>query len=99
MESVDFDCTPRYAPDTVVIFSNGRACRAQVIGSVFYPAGTAPKGCPIRVDWNALELKTLYGSRWYGCESAKINSELRMVVVGFPASFEEMAAWKVCTQL
>ena len=90
MENITFDTTPRYAPDVVMTIKG----RSQVTGSRFCPAGTHPDKCPIRADWPALELRTIHGSRWYGCQKAYINSELRMVVVGFPAGFEEMAAWE-----
>jgi hypothetical protein len=95
------DITPRYVPDTMLLFSRvtGNPVRTAVTGSVFHPAGTAPKECAIRIDCNALEVRTAHGSRWYGCQKAYINSELRMVVVGFPAGFEEMAAWKVCKRI
>jgi hypothetical protein len=93
------DTTPRYTPKTVLLFANGRAVKAPVISALFHPAGTAPQGCPIRIDCNVLELRTAHGSRWYGCKHAYINSELRMVAVGFPARFEEMAAWKICPEV
>lgn len=87
------DTTPRYTPDRVML-CDGRL--HPVATAILHPAGTAPKGCPLRVDCNALELRTAHGSRWYGVESAHINSELRMIAVGFPAAFEEMRAWQVC---
>lgn len=87
------DMTPRYAPESVITVSAMR--RVAVTQSLFHSAGTAPKGCPIRIDCNVLELRTMHGSRWYGCKRAYINSELRMVVVGFPARFEEMSAWEI----
>ena len=64
-----------------------------VMGVRFHLAGSFGKDVPIRQDANCVELVTEYGSRWFGCERAYINSELRMVVVGFPAKFEEMARW------
>jgi len=85
------DLTPRYAPGWVTFATT--YTRLPVEQYLFHPAGTAPAGCPIRIDCNVLELRTQQGSRWYGCKRAYINSELRMVVVGFPARFEEMSGW------
>lgn len=98
-ERFKMDITPRYTPSHVIVVGgdSGKITGdLRVEQAIFHPAGTAPTGCPIRIDCNVLELRTHYGSRWYGCKKAYINSELRMVVVGFPARFEEMAAWEVC---
>lgn len=87
---MQLDTTPRYVPAATV-------CRAQkvpVIASSIHPAGQHPPECPLHKDTAALELKTPAGSRWYGVSDGWINSELRMVVQGFPAAFEEMAAWE-----
>lgn len=93
------DITPRYTPEVVMIVSGSKYGRLPVIEAIFYPAGAAPQGCPIRIDCNVLELHTAHGSRWYGVKKAHINSELRMVVIGFPARFEEMSAWEICHEL
>lgn len=85
------DLTPRYAPDSVIITGHGMQ---PVISSRYYPVGTHPAYCPIRHDMNVLELRTPKGSRWYGCESAHINSELRMVVIGCDKRDEVRTAWK-----
>ena len=82
------DWTPRYAPD-VVMTARGRQ---PVVGARWYPPGSH-KG-PIRSDVGALELMTAVGSRWYGAQRGAINAQLRMVIAGFPAAFEEMRAWK-----
>ena len=89
------DITPRYAPQVVMTLKG----RLPVEQSIFWPAATAPKGCPIRIDCNVLELRTAAGSRWYGVKAAHINSELRMIVTGFPARFEEMSGWEVCKRV
>jgi len=84
------DETPRYAPDVVTTLRG----RQPVIRAIAHPAGQHPTNCPLIKDCVALELVTTAGSRWYGVERAWINSELRMVVKGFNARFEEMAAWQ-----
>lgn len=95
----DLDMTPRYAPSTVLI-SNWRTDAkgpagwyAPVLQYIFHPAGTHHG--PLKPDWAALQLVTAKGDRWYGCQSAYINSELRMVVVGTPARDEVRMKWDV----
>jgi hypothetical protein len=91
----EIDRVPRYAPDKVII---ARAMKLMpVTQAKFHPAGSH-KG-PIRSDMNALELVTDAGSRWYGCERAWINSELRMVVVGFDVRDEVRRTWEVCEEI
>lgn len=85
------DLTPRYAPDTVVIMGYGQQ---PVTRATYYPVGLHPRECPIRWDMNVLELRTPKGNRYYGCESAHINSELRMVVVGCDSRDEVRMMWK-----
>ncbi len=84
------DMIPRYAPSKVVTVQG----RAPVSQYVAHPPNAHPPKCPLVPECTALELRSEVGSRWYGVERAYINSELRMVVVGFPALFEEMAAWE-----
>jgi hypothetical protein len=87
------DMTPRYAPTHVII---ARAMALlPVTRYIAHPAGTHPDS-PIKNDMMALECITAKGSRWYGCESAYINSELRMVVVGFDSRDEVRSKWEVC---
>jgi hypothetical protein len=42
---------------------------------------------------------TRHGSRWWGFERAWINSELRMVVQGFPAADELRSRWERCEEV
>lgn len=86
----EIDRIPRYAPSHVMIAGFGMV---PVSSTVFYPKGTHPKDCPLIQDIGALELKTNYGSRWWGFEDGYINSQLRMVVVGFPKSCELRSKW------
>lgn len=87
------DMTPRYAPDQVITV---RAMRLVPVTSYrVHPAGSH-NASPINNDMIAVELVTDYGSRWYGCERAHINSELRLVVIGFPSRDEVRRAWEVC---
>lgn len=88
------DTTPRYTPNHVLLFSRvtGKPVRAPVTSVIAHPPGTIPW---IRADLVCVELVTDHGSRKYGVESAHIDASLRMVVQGFPAGFEELAAWEV----
>lgn len=83
------DLTPRYAPDTVITVSG----RYPVDRAIAYPPGQHPPRCPLVPDCTALELRTRGGSRWYGCQRAYINSELRMIVVGHDRRDEVRATW------
>lgn len=93
------DLTPRYAPDRVLVFVGSagqhRAMDLPVLRYIAHPAGHHPKGCPLIAECTALELQTEFGSRWYGCERAYINSELRMVVVGTNPRDEVRMGWEV----
>jgi hypothetical protein len=98
------DMTPRYAPTHVIIAQrmklfppNARLIRRNVAvtGARVYPVGHHPIQCPIAPEYCALELRTVAGSRWYGCERAYINSELRMVVIGTPARDEVRMKWEI----
>jgi hypothetical protein len=93
----DYDLTPRYAPTEVMIVSGKRFGMAPVIGAIAHPPMAHPKGCPLIQECCALELQTEFGSRWFGCERAYINSELRMVVIGTPSRDEVRMKWSVCT--
>ena len=90
----DLDMTPRYAPDHVIIAKAMKLC--PVTQSIAYPPGTHPHS-PIKNDMTALELVTGHGSRWFGCERAYINSELRMVIVGTNPRDEVRMKWPVAT--
>jgi len=87
------DLAPRYAPEMVMI---GGYSNVPVICFRSYPAGQHPVTCPLVKDCCALELVTQHGSRWYGCERAYINSELRMVVVGTNSKDEVRRKWEFC---
>lgn len=91
----EMDRTPRYAPNTVIVARGCSAWTCPVIEHVAHPPGTHPASC-INDDMTALEMKTAEGSRWYGFERVYINSELRMVVVGFSARDEVRRNWTVC---
>ena len=92
------DRVPRYVPDRICGFSQAMLVHAKVTGCEFHPAGFHPQLCPIDPEMGALKVKTASGARWYGVECAYINSELRMVAIGFPAAFEEMAKWEKVPQ-
>ena len=96
-DGIEVDRVPRYVPEQIMMFKHkeiyGVWGVVPVTGAKFHVAGSFGSEVPVRRDANCIEVITEYGSRWFGCERAYINSELRMVVVGFPAKFEEMARW------
>jgi hypothetical protein len=92
----DLDMTPRYAPTKILFFRKGKAIFAPVIQAISHPPGNHPADCPIKTTMTALELRTEYGSRWFGCERAYINSELRMVVEGTNKLDEIRMKWPIC---
>src|SRR6267142_5565881 len=77
----NYDMTPRYAPNEVIVRVRGGFAKRPVLRWVVHAAGTHPNS-PIRNDMMALECVTDSASAWYGVQNAYINSELRMVVVG-----------------
>ena len=87
------DNIPRYAPRHVMTLRG----ISPVIRAVFYPIGSHPEGCPILDTYAVLELVTDNGgSRYFGCEKAWINSELRMIVQGCNSKDEIRMKWKPC---
>jgi len=80
----------RIAPASVRV--RGAVC--QVIQTVIHPPGSH-KLSPIKNDLTALELKTRYGSRWYGIRKGYIGSDLCMHVEIPSERFTEMEAWDV----
>ena len=96
MPKVKMDRIPRYVPDRIAGFSGPFIVHAKVLRTAFHPAGTHKS--PIMAESGALEIVTASGTRWFGVEKAYINSTLRMVAVGFPAAFEEMAKWEKVPQ-
>jgi hypothetical protein len=86
------DDVPRYAPDAVLIVGHGLL---PVVRYVSHPPRTHPQS-PLFPYLTALEAVTRHGSRWWGFDRAWINSELRMVVQGFPAADEMRSRWEVC---
>lgn len=89
------DMTPRYAPSHVLVVRNGMGVAAPVVNSIAHPPYGHPDNCPIQEDMTALELRTSYGSTWYGCKYAYINGELRMIVVGCDSRDEIRSKWAV----
>jgi len=86
------DTTPRYAPEQVIVVSQGQWRVAPVLEWKATPPGHGSK--IIRDDMTLLECKTEFGIRHFGCDRAYINSELRMVVVGFDARDEVRRKWE-----
>jgi hypothetical protein len=99
MTTTDLDMTPRYAP-TTDLFSTPSGFRYLPVEQyIVHPPGSHPKGCPLIQDCTALELRASAGSRWYGCDSARINSELKMVVVGTNRRDEVRMKWPICVEV
>lgn len=82
------DRTPRYTPETVMTLKGIRP----VVRAIAHPPGSHPAS-PIKNEMTAVELVTEAGSRWYGCERAWINSDLRMVVQGCDSRDEARMSW------
>lgn len=84
------DLTPRYAPTQVMTWEGMRPA----VGYVAYPPHQHPPKCPILDEIVALEVITDIGiSRWYGCQEAYINSELKMVIIGADSRDEVRMRW------
>ncbi len=87
------DNVPRYAPRHVMTLQG----TSPVVKAIFYPIGSHPEGCPILKTYGVLELVASNGgSRYYGCDRAWINSELRMIVQGCNSGDEIRMSWKPC---
>jgi hypothetical protein len=84
------DKSHRYVPAIVVTFRGS----APATGFRYYPPGQHPVNSPIVKDIGLVEVQSPVGSRWYGCDRAYINSELRMVMVGHNSRDEVRARWK-----
>jgi len=95
------DMTPRYAPTADLFSTPGGFRYCPVTEYLVHPPGAHPKGCPLIPSVTVLELRTTRGirSRWYGCASAHINSELKMVVIGTHPRDEVRMKWPVCTEV
>jgi hypothetical protein len=93
------DMTPRYAPTTDLFSTSQGFQYLPVERSIAHPPGLHPKNCPLIKECTALELKASNSSRWYGCVSAHINSELRMVVIGTNSRDEVRMKWPICVEV
>lgn len=93
----EIDRIPRYVPDwTIALGFHGGMITVPVVSVRAFPPNTHPKNCPIVADMTAVEMVTArHGSRWWGFERAYINSELRMVVIGFSSRCEIRSRWEV----
>lgn len=95
----EMDRIPRYAPSVTYIVRNGFAGREPILRYIVHPPHAHPAACPLKPECCALELVTAHGSRWWSFERCWINSELRMVVQGFPASCKLRSKWEVCCEV
>lgn len=96
MYAVDqLDMTPRYAPRVDLVCGPAGFAYLPVLQTIAHPPGNHPANCPLIDECTALELRTFRGSRWFGCLDARINSELRMVVVGTNPRDEVRMAWPI----
>ena len=96
METTKDTATVRYAPNHVFIVSKGKMINAPVLRHIAHPPNAHPKQCPLVPECTAIEFITAYGSRWWGCDKAWINSELRMVASGFDMRNELVNKWDIC---
>lgn len=92
----NIDRTPRYAPESAYVWDKtGNIIVALATGWRIHQPHKHPKGCPIIQGTTALEIITPHGKAWWGFEKAWINSELRIVVSGFPAHDEIRSKWEI----
>lgn len=89
------DQKPRYIPEELMTHRG----RSRVTRIFFYPPGSHPKDCPIVKELTAVACHLVNGRvRWFGFQHARINSELRGVIQGFPEGYEEVQKWEVCKE-
>jgi len=84
------DVIPRYVPSQIIC----KMVLVPVTSVVFHPNGSDDS--PLIKGIPCIEVRTERGSRWFGCDHAYINSELRMVVVGHDSRDEVRNSWKKC---
>lgn len=78
-------------PEKVLVLHNGRGVMADVETTIIHPKGTIKV---IKPEYVAVELKTRYGSRFYGFDSAYIGSDLKVHCCGYNPNFEELNTWE-----
>lgn len=94
------DNDSRLVPNYVLITRHeGCPLLARVIGHVVYGPGQRPVDCPIKADWVAVEIKTWYGSRWWGFRMATVLADGTCIVSGFPAADEVRSHWERTPQI
>jgi len=102
LDSSSFDDhSHRYAPTRVVVnyrdnteSHNPAFAWAEVQGYIVYPPNQHGAS-PIDNEITAVKAITPLGVRWYGCERAYINAELKLVVVGHNSDDEVRRRWPV----
>jgi hypothetical protein len=75
------DPTARYLPERLICSTHMH--KPAVVRAEAFPAGSAPAKAPIVKECVAVAATLECGVvRWFGCDSAHIDSSLRMVLVG-----------------
>jgi hypothetical protein len=85
------DVAWRLTPDLIRAGPEGRQWPVDRVD--VFPPREHPARCPIGEELYAVRLTTCAGVRWFGFGSAHGVSLCRAAVAGFPARFEEVAAW------
>jgi hypothetical protein len=77
-----YTATLRYVPETIGIMGpEGKYYPSvPVTGIVAHAPGNHPKESCVFSEMHAVEIKTPFGSRWYGATCPFIDSSLRMVM-------------------
>ena len=90
------DQKPRYIPEELMTTKG----MSKVARYIIYPPGNPRPASPIVKELTAVACHMFNGLiRWFGFQHAHINSELRLVVRGFPEGFEEVSKWEECREL
>lgn len=98
MKDQPIDSTPRLLPDTMGFLTDGGWKVLPIEKVEIFPPGER-KGCPILETLTAVLVQSRGSVRWFGFQSARINSELRVVVEGFSPLDEVRSKWEVCLNI
>ena len=79
-------------PKKIMVLCGSGGIKTDVLQVVIHPKGAVPV---IRPEYVPVELRTEYGSRFYGFENAYIGSDLRVHCSGYNPNFEELKAWEI----
>lgn len=77
-------------PKTVLVLHGNGGIKTDVLQVVIHPKGSVSG---IKPEYVPVELRTEYGSRFYGFENAYIGSDLKVHCSGYNPNFEELKTW------